>query len=467
MFSKDFADSILKIVNAENVTTDTMLNAIDLWLEMYGGNAPWLKDDDKTLGIPGIVASDMARCVTLEMEVGIAGSPMADFIAEQLKPVLKNIRQNVEYACAGGGIVFKPCVNGDKVSIEIIKANNFYPVSFDSNHKITGAYFVYRHWEDKKIYTRLERHELDGTTYTVTNRVFVSTVEEVLGRECSLAEVSAWANIAPEVHIENIDTTLFSYFKIPLGNTTEIDSPLGVSVYARAVKNIRDADEQYQRLNWEYKAGEAAIDAAEDAFKRVNGVPLLPEGKERLFRVNALDSMTVGSSAMAAWMPSLRDANYIAGLNRILMTIEDLCFVSRGTLSFPTDTARTATEMKILKQRSYTAVSDIQMALEDALEDLIRAVYTLAILYELVPDGKYETSYTWDDSIITDADTEREVDRQDVRDGFMSKWEYRMKWYGEDEATAKRMVADEEPEEDEDPFGFNKSNKEDEETEEE
>ena len=31
-------------------------------------------------------------------------------------------------------------------------------------------------------------------------------------------------------------------------------------------------------------------------------------------------------------------------------------------------------------------------------------------------------------------------DKEDVRDGIMQKWEYRVKWYGEDEAKAKKMV---------------------------
>lgn len=44
----------------------------------------------------------------------------------------------------------------------------------------------------------------------------------------------------------------------------------------------------------------------------------------------------------------------------------------------------------------------------------------------------------FEDSYIIDKESERERDRQDVRDGFMQKWEYRMKWFGEDEETAKR-----------------------------
>ena len=44
------------------------------------------------------------------------------------------------------------------------------------------------------------------------------------------------------------------------------------------------------------------------------------------------------------------------------------------------------------------------------------------------------------DSIIEDKTTERNNDRQDLAAGIMNDWEYRMKWYNEDEATAKKML---------------------------
>lgn len=466
VFSKEFIKSITDIVNSENLTTDTMMEAVDMWLEMFGGNAPWLNKNPQSLGLPAIIASEFARNVTLEMEVNVTGSDMADFINEQLKAIMKNIRQYTEYACAGGGVVFKPYVYGENITTEVIHANSFYPVAFDNNHKITAAYFVYRHWEGKKVFTRLEKHELKGTNYKITNRAYVSMIEEALGKECNLTEVAAWADITPEVNIQDVESPLFAYFRIPLGNTIDMDSPLGVSVYARAVDNIREADKQYQRYLWEYEGGELAIDAAEDTFKKVNGIPIVPEGKERLFRVNNIDSALGSGPSLVPWNPTLRDGSYANGLNTILMKIEDQCCLSRGTLSDANVVERTATEMKIMKQRSYATVSDIQEALGDALEDLIYAMYCISTLYELATDGKYEVSFKWDDSIITDADTERETDRQDVRDGFMQKWEYRAKWYNEDEATAKKMVAQEEEPDDDEVFGFGKKKPKDEEDEE-
>ena len=457
LFTNNFIQSIPEIAKLQSVASEKMIEDIDLWLNMYGGSAPWLKENDQSLKLPAIIASEVARLVTLEMQVEVTGSPMADYIDEMLKMIRKNARLITEYACAGGGLIIKPCVGSEKIHPEFIQANAFFPIAYNSSMKITSAYFIYRHWEGKRVFSRLEKHELIGTTYTVTNEAFVSTMEQTLGKRCELAEVAEWADIDPEVKIQGIDSPLFSYFKIPIGNTTDMTSPLGVSVYSRAVELIRDADEQYQRFLWEYEGGELAIDASSDAFAVLDGIPQLPKGKERLYRTNDLDAAALAGSTnelLKAWAPSLRDSNYMSGLNRILMQIEDACCLSRGTLSDPTEAAKTATEIKIMKQRSYTLIADIQESFEAAIEDYIYAVYVLAQLYEMAPDGKYTTNYKWDDSIIVDTEAEKLADQQEVSQGLMQKWEYRVKWYGETEVQAKKILAESQSMTDDQILGF-------------
>lgn len=441
MFSSTFMQSVKEVAQNQTIASDKMMQAIELWLNMYAGEAPWLDPDNRqSLGIPASIATETARAVTLEMKAEITGSPMADFISQQFEPIRKNIRTYTEYACAGGGIVFKPYVSGDKVITEIAQADAFYPIAYDNAHKITGAVFAYRKWEGRKIYCRLEKHMLEGEAYTITNTCYVSFVEDSLGQECSLTEVEEWSAIEPEVKINGVKSPLFAYFRIPIGNTIDTRSPLGVSVYARAVDLIRDADSQYQSLLWEYSGGELAIEASIESFRILeDGKPQLPKGRERLYRLNEL-SPTEGSQMLLPWTPSLRDSNYIEGLNQILRHIEDTCCISRGTISDPNTLARTATEIISSKQRTYTHIRDIQKALQYALDDLFYAIYCIAILYELCPDGEYKTVYAWDDSIITDTTAERERDRQDVRDGLMQKWEYRVKWYGETPEQARAMV---------------------------
>lgn len=43
----------------------------------------------------------------------------------------------------------------------------------------------------------------------------------------------------------------------------------------------------------------------------------------------------------------------------------------------------------------------------------------------------------FDDSIITDTTTEKRKGMDEVAAGLMQGWEYRRKWYGEDEETAR------------------------------
>ena len=135
------------------------------------------------------------------------------------------------------------------------------------------------------------------------------------------------------------------------------------------------------------------------------------------------------------------------------MRIEDVCALSRGTLSDPAAEARTATELKILKQRSYSANADIQKALEETLRDLIYIMDTYCTLYNIVGDtpnvngvidnsnqGKYEVSFEWDDSIITDVDGELGKRITLQNNGLASKIENRMWYFGETEAQAKEAL---------------------------
>ena len=107
------------------------------------------------------------------------------------------------------------------------------------------------------------------------------------------------------------------------------------------------------------------------------------------------------------------------------------------------------------KQRSFAAVHDIQRALETALNGLFYAMDKLAQLYGLGPAGDWQATYLWHDSILVDEDKAREQMRQDCRDGAAQWWEYRMRFYGESEAEAKKAVGySDNPQKPLDPFGL-------------
>jgi A118 family predicted phage portal protein len=123
------------------------------------------------------------------------------------------------------------------------------------------------------------------------------------------------------------------------------------------------------------------------------------------------------------------------------MKIEDLVGLARGTISDANVDARTATELKIVKQRSYATISDNQKALERCLRDVIRVMDKYATLYNLAPEGDYEVSFEWDDSIITDMSEQLTQRLLLMNNGVISREELRQWYFGETEAQAKEAIA--------------------------
>jgi A118 family predicted phage portal protein len=140
------------------------------------------------------------------------------------------------------------------------------------------------------------------------------------------------------------------------------------------------------------------------------------------------------------WTPTFREENILRALDAVLMRIEDLTGLSRGTLSNPQTEARTATELKILKQRSYATVCDIQKATKNALEHTVYIMDVLCTLYELAPEGEHEVSFDWDDSIVSDRDKQFIEYQQLEGMGIISKAKMYAWYFGTTEEEALKNI---------------------------
>lgn len=452
MFTSKTIEQALSI---QPVISSKMQNAIELWYDMYTGNSPWLdpKLGVESLNLPAQIASEKATLATLEMQIKVTGeSPRAKIMKNASVELMKKFRKNVEYGIGMGSMVIKPYVQKGKddkyvIKFDYVLATDFYPLAFSSSHEVTDAAFCERVYTQKYVYTKVERHTLVGNQANITTLAFkknyqagMAYQENELGTQVPLAEVAEWADIEPNVVINNVDSLLFAYFTMPQANTVDPKSPLGVSGFSKAVDLIKDADEQYANLKWEFNGSQLAIDVDRTALVPSGSkeAPTLPKLQQRLYR----DSLDLGSddSAYHVFSPQIRDVSITNGLNTILMQIEDKCCLSRGTLSQVQYTdARTATELKILKQRAFADNKATQEALQATLEHLFEILDKFCDLYEM-DEGDFEIGYTWDDSIIVDKDAEKQSDLIDVDKGLMSRVEYRMKWYGETREQAEEAL---------------------------
>ena len=447
-----FYENIQQALGVEVEIGQKMADAILLWHKMYEDEAPWLDPgkDIRSCGIPAAICTNLAIAVAMEAGIEVTGGKRADYLNDELDPVKADLTMLVEYACAGGGLALKPYVSAGHIAVDYVHSDAFFPVSFDSRKKITAAIFPEYIQRGKWLYTRLEYQAFNAAdqTYTIVNKAFKSRKAAVkvndvinLGMEVQLSEVPEWAELEPEVVLQGATCPLFAYFRIPLANNLDRYSPLGVSAYARAVNQIRDADEQYGGILWEFKAKEAAVQAGTEFFEKDRqGHTILPKGKERLYRdmgdVNAKD----GIPFFNVYSPEIRDASFFNGYNRMLQRIEFASNLAYGTLSDPQVVEKTAEEIKAGKQRTYATVKAIQNSLRTALEDLVAAMDAWASMAGLAPAGPWELSADFDDSVIVDKDAERAAARADVAMGVMPLWEYRARYYGETEEQAKSMV---------------------------
>ena len=138
-------------------------------------------------------------------------------------------------------------------------------------------------------------------------------------------------------------------------------------------------------------------------------------------------------------------------MNKTLHKIEFLCGLAYGTFSEPTETDKTATEVKQSKQRSFSTVTDVQKALEKALRNLAYCFDAMATLYELAPEGEYDMSFDWDDSIIVDREVEF-ARLMSMASAGMIRNEYVVAWYfGVSEEEAKKMMPGATPDDEEVP----------------
>ena len=431
-------EKIKDAIGVEVAVSDKMANEIDLWAKMYKNEPPWKEKNIKLCGLPAAIAGEFARLVTLELKTEVTGN---DFINEEYQAVVSDIRKYTEYACAKGGLAMKPYASEGHIEVDMVQADRFFPTKFNSRGEVTAAVFAESLTVGKKVYTRLEYHQHEGTMYHINNKAFVKQDldnVEVLGKEVPLTAVPEWANLQEEVTLKNVKMPLFAYFKIPNANNVDDTSPLGVSVYSRAINDIKEADNQWTRLLWEFEGSELAIDADITLFKKDDkGNYEFPKGKDRLFRMMDLDD---NAEKYKVFAPAIRDENLINGFNAILRRIEFNVGLAYGTLSDPNTVDKTAEEIKASKQRFYSTVSDIQKSLQTALEQLVYAMDVMAQLSGLSGRKKYEMSFDWDDSIVIDKEQELASMQQDAVAGFIRKELYVAAKYGVSEEEALKMM---------------------------
>lgn len=235
----------------------------------------------------------------------------------------------------------------------------------------------------------------------------------------------------------------FSIVKPAIDNTRMDMSPYGQSVFADAVDAIQAVDLCYDAMMSEIDNGKMRVFLSDVMFDTERdgkgGRVSIPFGKAdcTVFRKVMSTEDTIHEFA-----PQLRTEDQARAFRVALQTLGDLCGFGLDYFDLDkTGYLRTATEVSADNSALMRNIRRHEHALEGSLAGICHALLAAErhLGTELPEEGAVRVGF--DDSIIADTAAEKKQDMDEVAVGLMQPWEYRAKWYGEDEETARRGTA--------------------------
>lgn len=435
--------------NIKPVTSAPTEALVNRCVNIYNGTPDWLEDGVRTVNFAESVCSEVARLTTLGIHLAVDGSDIqgsrAEYIDKQINKVFYRLREWVEYGCAYGTIILKP--SNDEV--QVVTPEDFV-ITETKNGKILGVVFhdCEQSPDGKKWYNRLEYHRfLENGLYAVDNKCYVGSSRNDAGTPLPI-EKSPWNGLLEHVEIENIEKPLFGVLRTPSANNKEVNSPLGMPIFSKAIEELKDLDVAYSRNNEEIYDSRRTLLIDADRLTVGDGKaandPNAWERRKQQLKLPRYASIVGGSANDTDYYheinPTLNTSARLEGINSLLSQIGFKCGFSNGAFVFNEKTGViTATQVEADQQRTIQLIKDVRDKLEDALTDLCDALSKFADLYDYAPVGTYELKFDFGD-ITYSYEEDKATWWNYVQQGKMPAWKYFVKFEGMTEEEAKELL---------------------------
>ena len=398
------------------------------------------------LNLSKAVCAEVAQMVwTDQSDVNIStngvGEDQRDILADFVHMVLEKnnfdvkMFEAIEQAAALGGEAIKvwyevkhdtdgnEVPDSGEIKIGYCMADQFVPTAWD-NAEISEGVFISRIAKGGYYYTRLEWHKWDALTYVVTNELYRSEIrkgsatesQDILGYRYPLSTIYPFLNERTEIN--TIEKSLFSYFRTPVANNLDDNSPLGVSIYGNAMETLHALDIAFDSFVREFRLGKKRIIVPARMIKTV--IDPITSKQVRYFDATdetyeALSTDDPDSLRIQDNSVELRVEEHVAGINAFLNIFCLQIGLSAGTFSFDVKGGlKTATEVVSENSKTYKTVKNFQNMITPAIKRLVENILTVAALYDVQYEGTsiareiekgYEVSVLLDDGITQDRQT--------------------------------------------------------------
>lgn len=441
--------SIKEITGVDTNLSNEMYNAIELWAQMVSGNAPW-NEKAPSCGVLDQIAGRLNMLVSREIGLEVHN----DAIRPPMEHINKNVDKIVDYIALLGGCIVRPIFSAGRLQYEALPLGNYLPIEYDFDGTLKSALILKQLQNGARKWLLTEKHTFDGLSHAVKCTLYRNDGGAL--REVPLSDCKQTDGVTPHYVWQNVNQPMIIEFRNHAVNKID-GSNVPVPIIAGAEDLIKDADEQFERMNWEQEGGEKRIFADRDMFAKrqkrdgtASGVKMSPTLNRLLVQVEG-DCSTDGKK-ITEWSPELRTAAQNEMFQQILRRIELACNIGKGTISDMESVQQTATQYSGGRSELFAIVDKIEDEIETKYQQCADVFAHMAAAYGLGANDS-KITVTWNnDATRKDENAARQMALQEVSAGVKNKWEYRMDFFGEDEAQAKANT----PEEPvmTDPFGY-------------
>lgn len=407
--------------------SEEMYQHIEKWKQLYQGyHEPFHKteyqtiEDGKctrtrsTLNVPKVASEELATLVFNERcQINFGDETFGEAIGEVLDACgfRREFQRYLEYMFALGGVVVKAHVENKKeIKLSYVNADSFIPTEW-TGKKITGGIFLDETIKGDKRYAHLEWHKWEDGDYVIRHHVYEADVNsDELGIKVPLTTL--YPEMKKEVfYIEGLkDCSMFVHIKPNSANNVDLNSPLGVSIFANAYDTIKAIDIAFDSFEREFILGKKRILVPTSAIKRV----VDPETGQTKRYFDANDEVFEAfkfegddSNEFKDLSVELRVDEHIAAINALLNLFAMQIGFSAGAFSFDGQSMKTATEVVSEQSKTFRTKQSHEVLIEEGIKSIIDLIVALSDLYDLginepKDSKKREVTVTFDDSVAED-----------------------------------------------------------------
>lgn len=405
-----------------------------------------------TMGMAKKVSEDWSNLLMNEkVQITLEGKKEQDFfdaVCSDNNFLVKSSEMQ-EMKAALGTVAYVPRIVGASVNavtgklegkaegikLDYCTAEHIFPLSWE-NGKVIECAFSTSKVVCKDTYLYLQIHRLDENgEYVIENVLFKDQNGQL--SEADNSSVKGFENVPTVVNTGSKDRQ-FVIDRLNIANNIDLSLPMGISVFANAIDNLKGVDVAYDSYINEFVLGKKRIMVKPEATKGIDGDPVF-DPNDTVYYVLPEDSQN-GSLIEQVDM-TLRTEEHNAGLQDMLNVLSSKCGFGENHYKFDRGNISTATQVISENSSMFRTIKKHEIILEDVLIELCRIILRLGNTYMGAGlNEDVEISVDFDDSIIEDKQAEFSRDMQLLNAGIMNDWEFRSKWMNEDDATAKAAL---------------------------